>query len=160
MRIDRPDGSRITVVVNIRPLKNEQGEITGAINCFYDITGKEMEQRLRNSEEQIREQAARLADESRRKDEFLAMLSHELRNPLAPIQSAVHLLKIHERGSERPDPETGAPNHQAPSRQPHETGERPVGGVAGYQRPDPPGPATCGLELGRSTRNRNREAAD
>ena len=36
--IGRKDGSRITVVVNISPLKDEQGEITGAINCFYDIT--------------------------------------------------------------------------------------------------------------------------
>jgi len=36
--IERPDGSRITVVVNIRPMKNERGEITGAINCFYDVT--------------------------------------------------------------------------------------------------------------------------
>ena len=44
--IERPDGSRVTVVVNIRPLKNERGEITGAINCFYDITErKEAEQR-------------------------------------------------------------------------------------------------------------------
>lgn len=36
--IERPDGSRITAVVNIRPLKNEHGGVTGAINCFYDIT--------------------------------------------------------------------------------------------------------------------------
>ena len=36
--IERPDGSRITVIVNIRPLKNQRGEVTGAINCFYDIT--------------------------------------------------------------------------------------------------------------------------
>jgi len=36
--IERPDGSRITVLVNIRPMKNHRGEITGAINCFYDIT--------------------------------------------------------------------------------------------------------------------------
>ncbi len=36
--IERPDGSRIAVVVNISPLKNERGEIEGAINCFYDIT--------------------------------------------------------------------------------------------------------------------------
>src|SRR5665213_3367828 len=44
--IERPDGSRITVVVNIRPQKNQQGEVTGAINCFYDITErKEAEQR-------------------------------------------------------------------------------------------------------------------
>jgi PAS domain S-box-containing protein len=36
--IERPDGSRVTVLVNIRPLKNDQGEVIGAINCFYDIT--------------------------------------------------------------------------------------------------------------------------
>lgn len=36
--IERPDGSRVTVVVNIRPLRNEHGGVTGAINCFYDIT--------------------------------------------------------------------------------------------------------------------------
>ena len=36
--IERPDRSRITVVVNICPLKNERGKVTGAINCFYDIT--------------------------------------------------------------------------------------------------------------------------
>jgi PAS domain S-box-containing protein len=36
--VERPDGSRVTAVVNIRPLKNERGEITGAINCAYDIT--------------------------------------------------------------------------------------------------------------------------
>ena len=44
--IERQDGSRVSVVVKIRPLKNERGEITGAINCFYDITErKEAEQR-------------------------------------------------------------------------------------------------------------------
>jgi len=48
----------------------------------------------------IKQQAEALAVESRRKDEFLAMLSHELRNPLAPIRSAVYLLKLHERGTE------------------------------------------------------------
>ena len=37
---ERPDGSRISAVVNIRPLKNLRGEITGAINCFYDITDR------------------------------------------------------------------------------------------------------------------------
>ena len=36
--IERPDGSRVTVIVNIRPLKGPNGEIIGAINCFYDIT--------------------------------------------------------------------------------------------------------------------------
>src|SRR4029077_16659127 len=38
--IQRPDGSHVTVLVNISPLKNDRGEVTGAINCFYDITDR------------------------------------------------------------------------------------------------------------------------
>ena len=49
---------------------------------------------LRESERRMQEHAAELADLHRRKDEFLAMLSHELRNPLAPILNAVHLLRL------------------------------------------------------------------
>ncbi|RLS38517.1 MAG: PAS domain S-box protein, partial [Planctomycetota bacterium] len=45
-------------------------------------------------EKQMQEQAAALEDLHRRKDEFLAMLSHELRNPLAPIINAVQLLSL------------------------------------------------------------------
>jgi signal transduction histidine kinase len=51
--------------------------------------------------EQTQEQAAALSDLHRRKDEFLAMLSHELRNPLAPLANAVQLLRL-QRGSENP----------------------------------------------------------
>ncbi len=36
---------------------------------------------------------AKIQEEDRRKDEFLAMLAHELRNPLAPISNAVHILQ-------------------------------------------------------------------
>ena len=45
-------------------------------------------------ERQTQDQATALADLHRRKDEFLAMLSHELRNPLSPILNAVHLLRL------------------------------------------------------------------
>ena len=38
--IERSDGSHVTVLVNIHPLKNDRGEVTGAINCFYDITDR------------------------------------------------------------------------------------------------------------------------
>ena len=52
--IERPDGSRITVIVNIRPFKNERGDVTGAINCFYDITSrKHTEEALRQNLELV-----------------------------------------------------------------------------------------------------------
>ena len=38
--IERPDGSRITVIVNIRPFKNERGDVTGAINCLLRIAAQ------------------------------------------------------------------------------------------------------------------------
>ena len=52
--IERPDGSRITVIVNIRPLKGKQGEIIGAINCFYDITQRKLsEEALKKSHDEV-----------------------------------------------------------------------------------------------------------
>jgi signal transduction histidine kinase len=42
----------------------------------------------------LKEQAAALAEANRRKDEFLATLAHELRNPLAPIRNALHFLRM------------------------------------------------------------------
>ena len=49
---------------------------------------------LRESERQTHEQAEALAELHRRKDEFLAMLSHELRNPLSAIFNALHILRL------------------------------------------------------------------
>jgi PAS domain S-box-containing protein len=86
--IERPEGSRVTVVVNILPLKNERGEVTGAINCFYDITER------KRAEAQLRQYATELSDSDRRKNEFLAMLAHELRNPLAPIRHGLHIMRL------------------------------------------------------------------
>jgi signal transduction histidine kinase/CheY-like chemotaxis protein len=53
---------------------------------------RELEERKR-IEEALRLSEARIAESSRRKDEFLAVLSHELRGPLAPIQNALHVLQ-------------------------------------------------------------------
>ena len=67
VHIERPDGSHVTVLVNIRPLKNDSGEVTGAINCFYDITErKQMEAALEKSknllEKRVRERTRELRD--------------------------------------------------------------------------------------------------
>ena len=53
--IERPDGSRITVLVNIAPLRNGDGELIGAMNCFQDITErKQAEEAVKQAEDRIR----------------------------------------------------------------------------------------------------------
>lgn len=78
------------------PRLSQSGEFVGYIGSCIDITER------KQMEGQILMQAAQIADQSRRKDEFLAMLSHELRNPLAPIQSAVQLLQLSQNGHHSP----------------------------------------------------------
>jgi nitrogen-specific signal transduction histidine kinase len=72
--VERPDGVRATVVAHANPICGDSGEMLGAVNVLFDIT------------ERKRAESA--------KDEFLAMLAHELRNPLAPIRNAVHVLQL------------------------------------------------------------------
>lgn len=68
-------------------------------NAIERAHGRE---RLAQVEDDLRAQAAALREEHRRKDEFLAMLAHELRNPLSPIRNAAHL--IHLRVADREEP--------------------------------------------------------
>lgn len=51
--IQRPDGTTVTALVNIRPLLSDDGEIEGAINCFQDITARRAleEELLRRSDD-------------------------------------------------------------------------------------------------------------
>jgi len=56
--IERPDGSHVTVLVNIRPLKNDRGEVTGALNCFYDITERKQTEALIAFQKEAFERAA------------------------------------------------------------------------------------------------------
>jgi two-component system CheB/CheR fusion protein len=73
-------GRRRSIVVSAVPLRGERGEPGGAVAAFIDVT----EERQRQSE---------LQSASRNKDEFLALLGHELRNPLGAIAMAVKLLE-------------------------------------------------------------------
>ena len=58
--IERPDGSCLTVLVNIVPLRNGAGELIGAMNCFQDMTERKRAQKeLEHSLAQLRALAAR-----------------------------------------------------------------------------------------------------
>lgn len=74
----RKDGSTLTGAVSRTPLE-VGGEHRGAVLVVHDIS-------------EIKRAQAALLDADRRKDEFLAMLAHELRNPLAPIRNAAHVM--------------------------------------------------------------------
>jgi two-component system, chemotaxis family, CheB/CheR fusion protein len=79
--IERPDGSRVTALAHANPIHDEHGELWGAVNVLVDI-----------SDRKASEEALRAAN--RYKDEFLATLAHELRNPLAPLRNAVQILNV------------------------------------------------------------------
>ncbi|HET9314550.1 MAG TPA: PAS domain S-box protein, partial [Vicinamibacteria bacterium] len=69
-------------------LKDEAGRPVGLATVSQDVT----ERRL--LEDSLRKLAADLSEADHRKDEFLAMLAHELRSPLAPISNAVQVLRM------------------------------------------------------------------
>jgi PAS domain S-box-containing protein len=83
----RKDGTRFWANVVITALRDTTGKLVGFGKVTRDLTER------RRTEE---ERAARLSAEhaNKTKDEFLAILGHELRNPLAPIVSALQLLKL------------------------------------------------------------------
>ena len=78
--IERPDGDRLTVSASASPIHDKSGKLIGAVNVLFDLT------ETRRAEESLKET-------DRARNEFLALLSHELRNPLAAIPFAIELLR-------------------------------------------------------------------
>ncbi|HMB04793.1 MAG TPA: response regulator [Isosphaeraceae bacterium] len=70
------------------PLHDEGGGPTATVFILTDITES------RRMAEELRRRVDELAEADRRKDEFLAMLAHELRNPLAPIRNALEVIRL------------------------------------------------------------------
>lgn len=87
--IERPDSSRITVLVNIAPLFDEHGKLVGAVNCFQDLTAQKEAERER----------ARLAEElhQAKKLEALGQLTagvaHDFNNLLTAILGNLELVR-------------------------------------------------------------------
>ncbi len=75
------DGTVVNALVSAMPLYDSAGNPRGAVGAIMDMT------------EHKRDEAA-LREADRRKDEFLAILAHELRNPLAPIRNSLQILRL------------------------------------------------------------------
>jgi len=86
-RVNRPDGSQCWIAASGRGVYADDGTVLGMTGVMQDVT--------RNKRE---EEALREAD--LRKDEFLATLAHELRNPLAPMRTSLQILGMGGIGQE------------------------------------------------------------
>jgi PAS domain S-box-containing protein len=75
------DGRRIDISLTISPIRNPSGQVIGASKVARDITEK------KQAERELRE-----AD--RKKDDFIALLAHELRNPLAPLRNGLQVMRL------------------------------------------------------------------
>ncbi|HEU4727967.1 MAG TPA: ATP-binding protein [Kofleriaceae bacterium] len=87
---------------SFEPLRDESERVSGMMAVAVDITDQV---RARQALEKISEERGRvllaLENANRAKDEFLAMLGHELRNPLAPIVTALELMSAKDGGTQR-----------------------------------------------------------
>jgi len=83
----RSNGERLTVSLTISPIKDGSGNVIGASKIVRDVSER------KRAESDLRRLATDLSNADRRKNEFLATLAHELRNPLAPMSNMLEVLK-------------------------------------------------------------------
>ena len=80
IEIARRDGVILFVQNDVEPLYDTEGRVIGCVSVIVDFTARKRAEDL-------------LRETGQRKDEFLATLSHELRNPLAPLRNALELMR-------------------------------------------------------------------
>ena len=90
----RKDGQTIHVSLTISPITDDLGRVIGASKIARDITDR------KQAEERIYHLLAELQEADRVKDEFLAVLGHELRNPMAPLSHMLQIMKRSEGDNE------------------------------------------------------------
>lgn len=82
------DGAARPIDDTASPIRDGDGRFIGVVLVFRDVTER------RRTDQELQRRADALKEADRRKDEFLAMLAHELRNPLAPIRNILQLLRL------------------------------------------------------------------
>ncbi|HEU0185575.1 MAG TPA: ATP-binding protein [Blastocatellia bacterium] len=108
-RVVWPDRSVRWIQSRGKAFFDEEGKPSRWIGINIDVTER------KQMEESLRRQTRALREADRRKDEFLTILAHELRNPLAPISNAIRILAL--RGD---DPEVVAQTREVMERQIHQ----------------------------------------
>jgi PAS domain S-box-containing protein len=94
-RLSRPDGGWSWTIARAVPVRGEDGSVVEWVGTNTDITErKRLEAEAEQERASLREAQAAAERASRAKDEFLAMLGHELRNPLAPILTALGVMRM------------------------------------------------------------------
>ena len=84
---------------HLKPARSDNGEVDGVIAVAIEVTEQvHNRERLEKSHAERERLLVELERASRAKDEFLAMLGHELRNPLSPIVTALQLMRMRSDG--------------------------------------------------------------
>jgi PAS domain S-box-containing protein len=81
------DGREVPIDDSAAPIRDAAGLVSGVVLVFRDVTEE------RAASVQLRDLAAELFNADQRKNEFLAILAHEIRNPLAAIRTSVTVLQ-------------------------------------------------------------------
>jgi PAS domain S-box-containing protein len=97
VHIERPDDSRIIVIVNIAPLKNERGEVVGAISCFYDVT--ERKKAREEFEKLFQERTTQLEQKTAELSQKATLL--DLANDAVLVRNAKGKISYWNEGAER-----------------------------------------------------------